>query len=125
MRLSVATKGRSCATLNRPLQLLYPLEINQPPDTKINSPGTLNPPGTTEQKDASGGADQSDAPEKSRRPQRASAKKARLNITVQKWRDIVSDQKQKCQTHVCECQSIISEVIYISLTVSPLTLLLG
>ena len=29
-----------------------------------------------------------------------------LNITVQKWRDIVSDQKQKCQTHVCECQSI-------------------
>ena len=31
---------------------------------------------------------------------------ARLNITVQKWRDIVSDQKQKCQTHVCECQSI-------------------
>ena len=73
--VSVATKGRSCATLNRPLQLLYPLEINQPPDTKINSPGTLNPPGTTEQKDVSGGADQSDAPEKSRRPQRASAKK--------------------------------------------------
>ena len=67
--VSVATKGRSCATLNRPLQLLYPLEINQPPDTKINSPGTLNPPGTTEQKDVSGGADQSDATEKSRRPE--------------------------------------------------------
>ena len=32
--------------------------------------------------------------------------RAGLNITVQKWRDIVSDQKQKCQTHVCECQSI-------------------
>ena len=30
---------------------------------------------------------------------------AGLNITVQKWRDIVSDQKQKCQTHVCKCQS--------------------
>ena len=41
----------------------------------------------------------------------------RLNITVQKWRDIVSDQKQKCQTHVCECQSI-DHRIFIKLPLS-------
>ena len=43
--VSAVSKGRSHITLNRPLQLLYPLEINHPPDPKTDYPDTLNSPG--------------------------------------------------------------------------------
>ena len=73
--VSVASKGRSHVTLNKPLQLLYPLETNHPPDPKTEHPNLLNSPGGTELENVPEETDQSDASAKPRRPQHASAKK--------------------------------------------------
>ena len=72
--MSVASKGRRHITLNRPLQLLYPLEINHPPDPKTDNPKPLNLPGVIELENASGETERSNASEKPRRPQRSAAK---------------------------------------------------
>ena len=72
--VSVASKGRRHITLNRPLQLLYPLEINHSPDPTMDHPDPLISPGGIGPENVSGETDRSDASERPQRPQRASAK---------------------------------------------------
>ena len=62
--MSVASNGRSHINLNRPLQLLYPLEVNYIPDCRTYHPDPLNSPGVIELENESGGTDLSDATEK-------------------------------------------------------------
>ena len=62
--VSVASKGRNHTTLNRPLQLLYPLEIDQPPDLKTDHPDPVKSSGGIELENVSGETDRSDASEK-------------------------------------------------------------
>ena len=80
--MSVASKGRSRVTQNRPLQLLYPLEINHSPDPTTDHPDPLISSGVIELENVSGGTDWTDASEKHRRPQRASAKKSEERRTT-------------------------------------------
>lgn len=66
--VSVAGKGRNYTTLNRPLQLLYPLEINHPPGEATNSTAESGSPDTAE-------SGEPEVAEKPQRLQRASARK--------------------------------------------------
>ena len=81
--VSVANKGRSHVTLKRPLQLLYPLEINHSPDPKMGHPDPLNSPRGIELKNVSGETNCSDVSEKPQHLQRASTKERRRTWIAQ------------------------------------------
>ena len=66
--VSVTSKGRSHITLNRPLQLLYLLKIDHPPDPKMDHPDPLNSPGDIGLENVPGETDHPDDSAKPRHP---------------------------------------------------------